>query len=169
MIVVKAYLVPNVAEVQVFDTSIFTVRNPVVYSRPIKVYQGVDNPIQVIIRNQDQKGVNLTGYAVDAQIQDPINQITVQSYAVSFSGAGADITKGLGSFVLDSTTLSDLENRIYKLTFKTTWLDTNQDQPVYIDDNYSLSLDLVVLPGYYATTAPAVTTSTAVTISGGTL
>ena len=67
MIVVKAYLVPNTAEVQIFDTSIFTVRNRQVYSRPIKVYQGIDNPIQVIIRNQDQKSVDLTGYSVTAQ------------------------------------------------------------------------------------------------------
>ena len=47
MITVKAYVYPNTAEVQVFDPSIFTVRNRVVYSRPIKVYKGVDNPSPV--------------------------------------------------------------------------------------------------------------------------
>ena len=84
MITVKAYLYPNTAEVQVFDPAIFTTRNRQVYSRPIKVYQGVDNPIQVIIRNQDQKKVDLTGSSVTASIQDPTNQLTVKSYPVLF-------------------------------------------------------------------------------------
>ena len=44
MITVKAYLYPNTVTVQVFDPAIFTVRNRVVYSRTIKVYQGIDNP-----------------------------------------------------------------------------------------------------------------------------
>ena len=56
---IKAYLYPNTAEVQILDPSILTVRNRQVYSRPIKVYQGIDNPIQVVLRNQDQKKITL--------------------------------------------------------------------------------------------------------------
>ena len=170
MIVVKAYLVNQTAEVQIFDTSIFTVRNRVVYSRPIKVYQGIDNPVQVIIRNQDQKSVDLTGYVVTAQIQDPVNQQTMNEYAVSFSGAGADITKGLGSFVMDQGTLNNLENRTYKLTFSTTLVSTSATRPLYTDDDYSAPLELTVLPAYYATTAPAPDLQQqSITVDGGTL
>ena len=85
MITVKAYLYPNTVEVQVFDPTIFTTRNRQVYSRPIKVYQGVDNPIQVIIKNQDQRPVDMTGSTVTASIQDPVNQVTIKSYGVSFA------------------------------------------------------------------------------------
>ena len=170
MIVVKAYLVPNTAEVQIFDTSIFTVRNRVVYSRPIKVYQGIDNPIQVIIRNQDQKSVDLTGYTVAAQIQDPVNFQTMNEYAVSFSTPGADITQGLGSFIFDQGTLNNLENRTYKLTFSTTLLSGPTTQPLYIDDNYGAPLELIVLPAYYATTAPAPDLQQqSITVDGGSL
>jgi hypothetical protein len=88
---IKTYLYPNTAEVQVFDPTIFTTRNRQVYSRPITVYQGIDNPIQVIVKNQDQKTVNLNGYAVQADIQDPTNQVTVASYAVTW----ANISLGL--------------------------------------------------------------------------
>ena len=149
MITVKAYLYPNLAEVQVFDPSIFTTRNRVVYSRTIKVYQGIDNPIQVVVRNQDQKGVDLTGYVVEAEIQDPTNGITVESYAVTF----ADITKGLANFTIDKGTINALEQRFYKLTFKTIRVSDNTEQPIYIDDNYGVPLDLQVLPAYYADTA----------------
>ena len=140
------------------------------YSRPIKVYQGIDNPIQVIIRNQDQKSVDFTGYSVTAQIQDPVNQQTINSYAVSFSTPGADITKGLGSFVADAVTLNNLENRIYKLTFYTTFINTSQEQPLYIDDNYGVPVDLVVLPAYYSTSAPTIVPgSNEIVVDGGSL
>jgi hypothetical protein len=149
MITVKAYLYPNLAEVQVFDSSIFTTRNRQVYSRPIKVYQGIDNPVQVIVRNQDQKNVNLTGYTVQASIQDPTNKTTIETYAVTF----ANIAVGQGTFTLDKGTINSLENRFYKLTFKTIKTSDNTEQPVYIDDNYGVPLDLEILPAYYADSA----------------
>lgn len=149
MITVKAYLYPNTAEVQVFDPAIFTTRNRQVYSRPIKVYQGVDNPVQVIVRNQDQKNVNLTGYTVQASIQDPTNKTTIETYAVTF----ANIAVGQGTFTLDKGTINSLENRFYKLTFKTIKTSDNTEQPVYIDDNYGVPLDLEILPAYYADSA----------------
>ena len=162
MITVKAYLYPNTAEVQVFDPTIFTTRNRQVYSRPIKVYQGIDNPIQVLVRNQDQKNVNLTGYTVQASIQDPTNQVTIETYAVTF----ANVAIGQGTFTLDKGTINTLENRFYKLTFKTIKTSDSTEQPVYIDDNYGVPLDLEILPAYWA---EAVAQDSEVVIDGGTL
>ena len=167
MIVVKAYLYPNTAEVQIFDPSIFTVRNRQVFSRPIKVYQGIDNPVQVIIKNQDQKAVDLTGYAVQADIQDPTNQVTIASYAITW----ADITKGLGNFTIDLVTVNSLEQRFYKLTFRKIEDAGGGDvieSPIYIDDNYGVPLDLEILPAYFSDTAPLPGSSYSV-IDGGTI
>ena len=162
MITVKAYIYPNTAEVQIFDPTIFTTRNRQVYSRPIKVYQGIDNPIQVIVMNQDQKKVNLTGYTVQASIQDPTNQVTIETYAVTF----ANVAIGQGTFTLDKGTINTLENRFYKLTFKTIKTSDSTEQPVYIDDNYGVPLDLEILPAYWA---EAVAQDSEVIIDGGTL
>ena len=164
MITVKAYLYSIIAEVQVYDPRIFTTRNRVVYSRPIKVYQGIDNPVQVIVKNQDQKSVNLTGTSLQAQIQDPTNQQTINSYAVTF----ANIQLGQGNFVLDETTLNSLENRFYKLTFSLTNNTTDATVPIYIDDNYGVPLDLEILPAYYAAQASTPTESLTV-LDGGTI
>lgn len=160
---IKAYLYPNTVEVQVFDPTIFSTRNRVVYSRPIKVYQGIDNPLQIVVRNQDQKSVNLTGYGIQVDIQDPTNQVTVASYAVTFT----DITKGLGSFILDKTTIDSLEQRFYKLTVKRVDGE-GAENPVYIDDNFGVPLDLQVLPAYYALTEPSPGVDNSV-IDGGTI
>jgi hypothetical protein len=164
---IKTYLYPNTAEVQVFDPTIFTTRNRQVYSRPITVYQGIDNPIQVIVKNQDQKTVNLNGYAVQADIQDPTNQVTVASYAVTW----ANISLGRGNFTIDLNTVNSLEQRYYKLTFRRIedagGGDVNES-PMYIDDNYGVPLDLQVLPAYYSDTVPLPGSNYSV-IDGGTI
>ena len=146
MITVKAYLYSIIAEVQVYDPRIFTTRNRVVYSRPIKVYKGIDKTVQVIVKNQDQKAVDLTGYTVQADIQDPTNQTTINSYPITW----ANIMLGQGNFTVDRATIDTLENRFYKLTFSAN--TAGNVTPVYIDDNYGVPLDLEVLPAYYSTT-----------------
>ena len=115
------------------------------YARPIKIYQGIDNPVVVEFKNQDQKLVNFTGYTVQASIQDPDNIATVNTYAVTF----ANIANGTGAFTFDAVTISNLENRVYKLTFKTNKTSDNTERPLYADDNYAVGVDLDILPAYY--------------------
>ena len=146
---IKTYLYSNTAEVHIMDPAIFTTRNRQVYSRPIKVYQGIDNPVQVVVKNQDQKSVDLTGSTVTASIQDPTNQVTIKSYAVTW----ANIQLGQGTFTFDANTINSLEQRFYKLAFSSTVTSTDVTRPVYIDDNYGVPLDLEVLPAYYETSA----------------
>lgn len=135
------------------------------YSRPIKIYQGVDNPIQVVVMNQDQKPVNLTGSSVTASIQDPTNQVTVKSYPVTW----ANIQVGQGTFTFDANTINGLENRFYKLAFSTTVTESDTTSPVYIDDNYGVPLDLEVLPAYYGTSYTPPPETTTYSLDGGSI
>lgn len=145
---IKVYLVNQIVEVQILDTSIFTTRNRIVYSSPIKVYQGIDNPIQVLVKNQDQKKANIAGYTVQMDIQDFTNNVTVWSGNVNFnSNVGGNITLGQGTITITANTLANLEQRFYHLTTRTI-SSTNTQRPLYIDDNHSAVLDLEVLPGY---------------------
>lgn len=146
MITIQSYLYPNTVEAQIWDTTIFTTRNKQMYAKPVTIYKGIDNPIQVNVKNQDQKSVNMAGYAMQADIQDSINSITVESFPVVF----ANVSLGRGSFTIDKNTVNLLDHRIYKLTLKTIRIDNNAEQPVYIDDNYGVPLDLHVLPAYYS-------------------
>lgn len=164
MITIKAYLYPIEVEVQIPDPTIFTVRKRTVYTRPIKVYQGVDTPIQIIMTNQDNKPVNLTGYTVQLDIQDPELQRTIKSYAVVFS----DITKGLGTVTLDRETVDYLELRYYKIALKRIKLSNNNQTAVYSDANYGVPLDLEILPAYYSAAEP-VPEAEEITLDGGTL
>ncbi len=142
---ILAYLYPNTAEVQIWDPSIFSPRNRVVYSRPIKIYQGIDNPVQVVVLNQDQKPVDLTGYSLQAEIQDPLTETTAHSYTITFTNQ----SKGQGTFTVPTADVTALEQRFYWLTLKTVANVGNVARPVYVDDNWTAPLDLEVLPAYY--------------------
>ena len=145
---IQSYLYPNVVVVQILDPTIFSPRNRTVYSRPIVVYQGIDNPLQIVIKNQDQKAVDLTGYTVQIDIQDPLNKLTAYTFSVTFT----DITKGQGTVTLDADTVNSLDQRIYKLTMRTISDDDASEKPLYIDDNFGVPLDLQVREAYYSTT-----------------
>jgi len=147
---ITSYLYSNKMIVQFLDYSDPTIktRNRVVYSRPITIYQGIDNTIQVLVKNQDQKSVNLTGYALQVDIQDPANQATAYSFAVNYSNVAA----GIGTFIIDKDTVNSLEARLYKLTLRTIKDSDNSETPLYVDDNFMVPLDLDVKPAYYGTT-----------------
>ncbi len=160
---IKSYLYPNKIIVQFLDPAIFTVRNRVVYSRPITVYQGIDNPLQVVVNNQDQKTINTTGYLVQLDIQDPINLGSVESLAVTMTNP----TKGQGTVTIPRDVVNALEQRFYKITIKLITVSTNKEQPLYIDDNYGAQLDLEVLPGWYE--SMPLTLNSVEVIDGGTI
>ena len=149
MPLITSYLYENKMVVQILDLDpTIKPRNRIVYSRPITVYQGIDNPIQLIVKNQDQKNVNLTGYAVQVDIQDPVNEVTAYSFAVNYS----NISLGIGTFILDKDTVNSLEARQYKLTVRTIKDSDASEVPLYADDNFTAPLDLIVKPAYYGTT-----------------
>jgi uncharacterized protein YukJ len=116
-----------------------------VYSRPITIYQGIDNPLQVVVKNQDQKSVNLTGYLVQLDIQDPLSEGSVESLAVTVT----DEVKGQGTVTIPKAVVNALDQRIYKLTIKLIDQATNAERPLYTDDNFGAPIDLQVLPGWY--------------------
>jgi len=142
---VKTYLYPNRIEVQILDTSIYHLRKRTVYSRTIKIYKGVDNPIQIVVNNQDNKPVPLTDLSVRVDVQDPLNEVSVYNTTVNIT----DSSKGLGIFTLDKSLVDRLDQRRYKLTFRTTNLSNSAEQPMYSDDNYGVPVELEVLPAYY--------------------
>lgn len=160
---IKSYLYPNKITVQFVDPTFFSTRNRIVYANPIKVYQGIDNPLQVVVRNQDQRPINTTGYLVQVDIQDPANQGSVESLAVTM----ADPTKGLGTVTIPRDVVNALDQRLYKLTVKLIKVSTNAEQPLYVDGNYGALIDLEVLPGWYES-MPLTLDSTEV-IDGGTI
>ena len=150
MITIQTYLYPIRMVATIWDPTIFTTRNRDVYTKPVTVYQGIDNPVQIRVRNQDQKPVNMSDYAMMIDIQDPLNKLTVQSFGVNFINANS----GIGTFTLSRDVVNSLTQRQYKLTFRAIRRADDSEQPAFTDNNYNVPLDLVVLPGYYSEMPP---------------
>lgn len=144
MIAVQSYLYDNIVQVQILDNANFKTRNRVVYNRTIKIYQGIDNTILVQVKNQDQKSVNLVGKSVLVDLLDPTNDILIASYPLTW----VDDAKGTGSFIINKSEVNMLDQRYYKITLKLVDTDSGNERPLYSDDNYSVGIDLEVLPGY---------------------
>ena len=145
---INVFWYKNILEIQWLDPAIFSTRNRIVYSRTVKIYQGIDNPIHIVTKNQDQKAVNLTGYDVQVDIQDPENSLTVETFTVNFITQ----TKGLGVFTIPKAVVNALDQRHYEFTVKLINLTSNDETPLYIDDNYGARLPVQVLSGYYSNT-----------------
>jgi len=121
------------------------------YDRPVKIYQGIDNPIQVKIKNQDQKKINATGHNVYVDVNDHLNSQKIETYILDFNGnLGGNVSAGIGSFTITKETVDQLDQRIYKLAFRIQNVESGDEKPLYTDGNYQVPLDLVVVPGYYS-------------------
>lgn len=142
---INAYLYPNVIEVQFLDQEIITTRNRIVYARSIKVYRGIDNAIQVIVKNQDQKPVDLYPYNVYVDVVDPQEKIVVATYTLDFIERALGVCK----FTITTSTLESLEKRFYKILVRSELISNSENSLLYSDDNYGLGIDLEVNEGFY--------------------
>lgn len=163
MTTIQTYLYTNRIEVQFWNPDVFLTRNFQVYARPVTVYQGIDNPISVIIKTQDQKPANLTGYIVEAQLQDTETKTTIVNISIQLVNAA----RGYGRMLIDRDTVNSLDKRIYKMTFKKTPIGEARFTPIYADMNQAVPMDLYVQPAYYSTMSTADRTS--YIIDGGTI
>ena len=133
---IEVFYYKNILNVQVIDPTIYSTRNRIVYSRTIKIYQGIDNPIHVVSKNQDQKPVDLTGYDMQIDIQDPENAVTAEAFTVDF----VQQDKGLGVFTIPKDIVNRLEQRHYEFTAKLIKLDDNKETPLYRSEEHTSEL-----------------------------
>jgi len=143
---IQSYLYDNIILVQILDQAKFSPpRNRTVYSQPIKVYQGIDNPLQIVVRDQQQKAASLSGYTMQMDIQDPFEKGAVESLAVTIDNAAT----GKCSVTIPKATTVALKQRMYYATLKLINTSTNAERPLYMDDNFGAQLKIEVLPGWY--------------------
>ena len=143
---IQSYLYDNIILVQILDQATFLPpRNRTVFSRPIKVYQGIDNPLQIVVRDQQQKATSLSGYTMQMDIQDPFEKGAVESLAVTIDNAAT----GKCSVTIPKATTVALKQRMYYATLKLINTSTNAERPLYMDDNFGAQLKIEVLPGWY--------------------
>jgi len=142
---ITSYLYDNKITIQILvDDPTIKTRNKVVYNRTVDVYKGVDNPITIQFKNQDQKPVNISSYNITGYLVDIVNSDLISNVAVTVSNA----TIGTASVTLTEELIGNLELTRYKLAFKAVNTVTSVERPIYSDDNYGLYQEINIKEGF---------------------
>ena len=146
----SSYLYPNKIDVYTNLGSWTTERYRKVYQRPFKTYRGVDNRLDLQIRNSDQKTKNITGYTV------VFNLLTTD---------GGELIKQKDCTIVDALTgkvfvtltegdMLDLVNGFYYFSAYVVHSDGTKT-PLYGDSQYGAIGQLEVLGDVYGDPKPS--------------
>lgn len=110
-----------------------------VYQRQIKLYKGINNTIELDIRNSDQRKTAVDGYTAELQFFD-------SEHKVLFTATGTTIGVGLMSVTVPAETIVNLQPQMLKVAAKL--VSENLSQPLYIDSQFGLLGTVEILNGY---------------------
>ena len=119
-------------------------RNRQVYSPDIKLYKNTSNPVRLLLKNQDQKPINITDFSVVIDLCDAANNVVVNRYTATVVNA----VKGICDIIIPAMDLNELEARYYYFTVRKKSLADEYDEPAFIDDNYSVKLTVELMDGF---------------------
>ena len=128
---IQSYLYSN-RVILIADLAGFTTENKIVYSRTIKIYQGIDNVIEFDIQNADQKRIDLTTLGEIA-----VNVMDSSGKELSNSPYTATKTsiKGIAKVVIPQDDLTDLNEQFLK--YSVTTIDSDgYDIVLYCDSRF---------------------------------
>lgn len=103
-----------------------------VYSRPITLFKGVDNPIKLWNLNTDQKPINISNISLTCNLFTP----GTQYQWISKSVTNVDSANGVAQVTFVSSDLAGLELGKYEIGMTATDINFGNATPVYLNDNY---------------------------------
>jgi hypothetical protein len=144
---ISSYLYPNRLELLINSMDLdyqYPVEWKIVYQRPIKIYKGVDNAIELVVKNNDQKRINISDKNIKMIVKDQSNYLVGEFTAEIMDDGSTEKTRGLAKIVIDENTIKDLDTQF--LNFSVVALDDqNKKTLLYADSNFSAkhTLDLL--------------------------
>jgi hypothetical protein len=120
----------------------------IVYQRKFKIYQGLDNVLELDVKNAEQKRINITNYAMKFVIMDQLNQEIYTGDVDTTTG----IT-GLGLMTIPATALDTITPQFLKYTVYILNED-NTKTPVYGDTQFGVTGTMDLLGGAMPTGIP---------------
>jgi hypothetical protein len=126
----------------------------IVYQRKFKIYQGLDNVLELDVKNAEQKRIDITDYDMKFVVMDQLNQEVYVGDVDTDTG-----TKGLGlmsipASALDTITPQFLKYTVYILN------DDDTKTPVYGDTQFGVTGTMDLLGGAMPTGLPPKTIKT---------
>ena len=120
----------------------------IVYQRKFKIYQGLDNVLELDVKNAEQKRIDITTYAMKFVIMDQYNQEVYTGDIDTATG----IT-GLGLMSIPATSLDGISPQFLKYTVYILNEDDTKT-PVYGDTQFGVTGTMDLLAGAMPTGLP---------------
>ncbi len=119
MQIISSYLYSNriqlIADVTELDLK-YPVEWKIVYQRPVKIYKGVDNLIELDVKNSDQKRINIHGKDIKIQLMDQANK-SIQVYTAMVLDDGSTVaSRGRANFTIPESDVSTLDAQSLKFS-----------------------------------------------------
>jgi hypothetical protein len=135
------------------------------YNHPIKVYKGIDNTIQLSLKNDNQKSLTITDKTITFNILDNVGDTGV---VLSKTATLVDGIKGTAKVVITEGDLLNLDSQY--LNYSVTVVDGEANTSIgYVDGAYDVLGQLQILDGVFPTLTDSKVLNTAdFTISGST-
>jgi hypothetical protein len=116
---ISSYLYPNRIEVVAdvaLDPATCPVEWKIVYQKPIKIYKGVDNVIELEVKNADQKRLDLFGKTVKFVLMDQTSK-EIETYDANVVDDGSTVcVRGVARITIPEADLADLDPQHLKFT-----------------------------------------------------
>lgn len=137
---IQFYLVPNRIVVTT-DRTGFNTEFRQVYQRKLKIYKGIDNAIQIDVRNSEQRKQDVVGTTATVKFFDAARKEL-------FTAAATPITDQPGQMEM-VIAAADIENiDPQKLMMAAFITDSTVDSPLYIDGQFELFGNVELLDGF---------------------
>lgn len=146
-------------------------RSRTVYARPLKLYRGINNTLQLRLLNVDQKAVDITGKTFVFNIIDPSTHLVIKDVTGTLADPTQATMKGYVNFAFTESQLKDANGGIYTYSVHELASDGSRTV-VYSGDDYNADGELRISDTPYSTFAASkavnfdtMTASTTVDIS----
>jgi hypothetical protein len=114
----------------------------IVYSTPLTLYSGVNNPVKIVCLNSDQKSINVEAVSIQVGLFVP----NTQNELLTANATNIDSANGVVQVTFTPSQLAPLDFGFYEVALTAT--DGNLNVfPIYIDDNYGSRLTTTLMKG----------------------
>ena len=107
----------------------------VMYSTPLQLFSGVNNPVKISCLNSDQKRINVSNVNIQCGLFVP----NTQNELITANATNIDSANGIVEIIFTPSQLAPLDFGLYEVALTATDANLNC-YPIYIDDNYNSRL-----------------------------
>ena len=159
----SVYLYPNKVDVFTNLGEWTTGRYRKVYQRNFKVYRGVDNRLDLQVRNADEKAKDITGNSLVFTLLERGTQkiiLTRNCEIVAESQPDSTIKRNKGYVVITEADLVDIDKGFYNYTIHLRDTVTGAKTPLYCDSQFGVIGTIEVHNNLFGETIPDVVIDT---------